>query len=121
MWRGMKARAKKLRCQAYRTRGRWTAECLELGIAVYATDLKSAQSKLHAAITDFLEDILQAAERGENPVVVPIPGYWFKKLLWELHTLWIHLARGALRPTTLLRSTTRWAEVDTDLHQLSTA
>lgn len=83
-----------LRCVAYRDGDWWTAECLDLGLAVHADRLEEARPALEAAIKAQVEEYLRLRQEGHTPTVLPVPRYRWRCVLW-----WVGMQLQALRQT----------------------
>ena len=74
----------RLRCLAYREGTGWTAECLEVGLAVHGDTLQEARHALDEAIDYLASEVARLRREGARPTVRRVPRYYWKRLKWSL-------------------------------------
>jgi len=82
-----------IHCIIHKEGSYFSAECLELPVATFGSDLLEANSNLKDVINGYLEELDFAVKKGENVRKAKRSFYycWYKKIIWAF--LWYIMRR----------------------------
>ena len=76
-----------LRNVARKRDGVWVATCLELGLVVTSPTSETIKDDMARAVQLYLEGLAECIQQGHGHRLVPVKGYWFKRIFFDVRML----------------------------------